>query len=244
MSKPELKLDWCSHAAAKYACEKWHYARCVPHQKTVKLGVWEDTLFVGAVLFGTGANGNLFAPYGLRDVEGCELVRVALSAAHRSPVSRVVSVALRMLPTACPRVRLVVSFADPERGHVGGIYQAGNWLYAGTTVPADEYVVNGRRMHGRALRMTRSTHRLKALPTQNILEWVRRAIDPEARCVSGSSKHRYLFPLDPDTRARIAPLARPYPKRAAGAGGGTPPDHGGGGGSTPTAALSTRGDAP
>jgi hypothetical protein len=25
-SKPVLKLDWCSHAAAKYAVEHWHYS--------------------------------------------------------------------------------------------------------------------------------------------------------------------------------------------------------------------------
>jgi hypothetical protein len=241
VTKPELKLDWCGYEAAKYACEKWHYSGCVPNQKTVKVGVWESGLFVGAVLFGTGANGNLFAPFGLRDTEGCELVRVALSPAHHSPVSRVVAVALRMLPRVCPRLRLVVSFADPERGHVGGIYQAGNWLYVGTTVPADEYVVNGRRMHGRALRMTRSTHRLKNLPTRNILEWARKAIDPNAFPVRGSSKYRYLYPLDPEMRARIAPLAKPYPKRAAGVAGDTPPHHGGEGGSTPTAALSDPG---
>ena len=28
--KPVLKLDWCSHAAAKYAVEHWHYeSRCL-----------------------------------------------------------------------------------------------------------------------------------------------------------------------------------------------------------------------
>jgi hypothetical protein len=36
MSKAILKLDWCSHEAAKYACENWHYSKCVPNQKTVK----------------------------------------------------------------------------------------------------------------------------------------------------------------------------------------------------------------
>lgn len=238
MSKPTLRLDWCSHEAARYAVEKWHYSRVVPNQKTVKVGVWEAGRFVGVVLFGTGANNQMFKPYGLADIEGCELVRVALSAAHVTAVSRVVSVAIRFLRKACPKVRLVVSFADPEQGHHGGIYQACNWLYAGMTEPADEYVVNGARMHGRALRSTRSTHPRGGVFAANVLEWARKVLDPHARRVSGSSKHRYLLPLDDDIRARVLPLARPYPKRAGSADSGTPVNQTGGGGADPTPALS------
>jgi hypothetical protein len=50
MSKAILKLDWCSHEAAKYACEHWHYSKCVPKQKTVKIGVWENSVFIGCVI--------------------------------------------------------------------------------------------------------------------------------------------------------------------------------------------------
>jgi hypothetical protein len=237
-SKPALKLDWCSHEAAKYAVEKWHYSGCVPNQKTVKVGVWEGGKFVGAVLFGTGANCQMFKPYGLSDTQGCELVRVALSPAHEAPVSRVVAVALRLLPKVCPKVRLVVSFADPEQGHHGGIYQAGGWVYAGSTLAADEYMVNGRRMHGRALRMTRTTHRFGHLKTENVLEWARKVIDPAAHRVAGSSKYRYLMPLDPDMRAKVAPLAKPYPKRAGSIVADAPAHQAGEGGSIPTPALS------
>lgn len=239
--RPDLRLDWCSHAAAKYACETWHYSRCVPHQKTAKVGVWEADKFVGCVLFGTGANGQMFKPYHLADTDGCELVRVALSSSHAAPVTRIVAISLRLLRTLYRGMRLVISFADPDQGHHGGIYQGGGWLYAGMTDAADEYVVNGRRMHGRALRMTRSTHRLGHLPATNVLEWCRKAIDPNAYKVPGSRKHRYLMPLDDDMRKRIEPLRRPYPKRtrAAGVGSDTPGVQPGEGGAIPTAALSS-----
>lgn len=236
-SKPILKLDWCSHEAAKYAVEKWHYSGCVPNQKTVKIGVWEDGRFAGCVLFGDGANAGMFQPYGLTYKEGCELVRVALSK-HRSPVSRIVRVALLFLNKACPGIRLVISFADPEQGHIGGIYQAGGWMYAGMTAPADEYLVAGKRMHGRALRSTRSTHRSKNVPAANVFEWAKKVLDPNARQIPGSSKHRYLMPLDAEMRAKILPLAKPYPKRAGSADGGTPDNQSGRGGSIPTPALS------
>lgn len=236
-SRPELRLDWCGHEAAKYACEKWHYSGCVPNQKTVKVGVWEGGAFVGCVLFGDGANGGMFKPYGLRYEEGCELVRVALQR-HANPVSRIVSIALRLLKSICQRLRLVISFADPEQGHTGCIYQAGGWVYAGMTGPADEYVVNRVRMHGRALRSTRSTHRLRNIPAANVFEWAKKVLDPNISRVPGSSKHRYLMPLDDDMRRRIAPLAKPYPKRAGSADSGTSANHAGGGGATPTPALS------
>lgn len=241
MSKPTLKLDWCSHEAAKYACEKWHYSKCVPHQKAVKVGVWEDAVFVGCILFGDGANPGMFAPYGLSAVQGAELVRVALSR-HRTPVTRLVRIALLFLKRKCPGLRLVVSFADPEQGHHGGIYQGGGWVYAGTTEPADEYLVNGRRMHGRALRSTRSTHPQGAVPAANVMDWARKILDPNIRRVQGSSKHRYLMPLDDEMRKRIEPLRKPYPKktRATGVVSDTPGVQPGEGGATPTVALHTR----
>lgn len=214
MTKPVLRLDWCSHEAAKYACEHWHYSRQMPNQKTVKVGVWENDKFAGAVVFGDGANNNAFKPYGLKSTDGCELVRVALSR-HATTVSRIIAIALRFLRKKCPTIRLCVSYADPEHGHVGGIYQAGGWLYAGMTAPADEYIVNGARMHGRALRSTRSTHAAKNVAARNILDWARKVLDPNANPVDGSAKYRYLMPLDDAMRAQIAPLSKPYPKRNA-----------------------------
>jgi hypothetical protein len=231
-----LRLDWCSYDAAKYACEKWHYSGCVPNQKTVRVGVWEDGQFIGCVIFGDGANSGMFRPYGLLAVEGCELVRVAVSS-HRSAISRIVAIAFRFLRKACPRIRLVISFADPERGHYGGIYQAGGWVFTGMTDAADEYLVNGVRMHGRALRSTRSTHRFSNLNAANVFEWTRLVLDPKVKRIKGSSKYRYLMPLDGDMRRQIEPLRKPYPKRAGSADSGTSANHAERGGATPTPAL-------
>ena len=120
-SRPELRLDWCSHEAAKYAVEKWHYSRTMPKSKLAKIGVWESKAFVGCVIFGVGATRQLVASYGLRPEEGCELVRVAM-ANHLSPVTRVIAIALRMIRKEFPGLKMVVSFADPDQGHHGGIY--------------------------------------------------------------------------------------------------------------------------
>ncbi len=235
-SRPELRLDWCSHQAAKYACEQWHYSKCVPNQKTVKVGAWEGGKYIGCVIFGDGANAGMFQPYGLRYQEGCELVRIALGS-HQYAVSRIVKITLKHLGKHCPGVKLVISFADPEQGHVGGIYQAGGWLYLGMTEPADEYLVNGVRMHGRALRATRSTHRLKNVKAANVFDWASKVLDPKIKRVMGSSKHRYLMPLDDDMRARITPLAKSYPKRVGSIASDVPAPQAGEGRATRTPTL-------
>ena len=224
MNKADLKLDWCSHEAAKYAVEKWHYSGTMPVGKAVKIGVWEDGQFIGVVLFARGANNNLLKPYGLDQVHGAELVRVALSF-HKSPVSRIVKVALSMLREKSPGTRLVVSFADTKQGHHGGIYQAGNWVFSGSIDPPTEYLWNGRWVHSMQIQtMIRSGHISSRKGLKNRL---------------GSVKHRYLMPLDAEMRARIEPLRKPYPKRERSAENGTPGDQSGGGGVNPTRSLQT-----
>lgn len=166
----------------------------------VRVGVWEQGQYIGCVLFARGANKNIGAPYGLDALSVCELVRVALRS-HESPVSRVVAIAMRFLRKHSPGLRLIVSYADPSEGHHGGIYQAGGWLYCGMSKGGKEWFHDGRWKHSReatsgAFGNTRSISDLSAVPS---------------RMTSG--KHKYLMPLDDEMRARIASLAKPYPKR-------------------------------
>lgn len=200
----ELKCDWATHEAAKYACEHWHYSKCLPPSKSVKIGVWEDERFVGVVVFGVGAIPTLVKQYGLQPNEGCELVRVALRE-HKHFVSEIIAKAIKYLRESNPGLRLIVSFADPEQGHIGAIYQATNWIYTGKSHATEEFIVNGIRRHGRSL------HHGK--PKNMTKKEYARLLDPNFTVVMGSSKHRYLMPLDRKMRKQIAPLAKPYPKK-------------------------------
>jgi len=193
MSKANLRIDWAMHEAAKYACENWHYSKCLPVGKLVKVGAWEDRKFIGVVLFGRGANNNMLSPFGLSQDEGCELVRIALTK-HKSPVSRIAAQAMRFLKTQSNGLRLIVSYADPEQGHHGGIYQAGNWVYVGISGKSIKVFYNGKWSH-------KKTVDDAGINQSNLLK----------KTVPG--KHRYLMPLDEDMRQRIMPLAKPYPKR-------------------------------
>jgi hypothetical protein len=229
-SRPELRLDWCSHEAAKYAVEHWHYSRQLPPFPHARVGVWESKKYIGVILFSRGANKNLFSPFGLMSTQGAELVRVAL-ANHEWPVSRIVAIAIRFLRRQAPGLRLLVSFADPRQGHHGGIYQAGGWIYCGDTEPS--FLLKdkaGKLWHPRVTSpsgLKRAFGKIRTVPRPQ-----------DCRKIEVPSKHRYLMPLDDEMRARIAPLAKPYPKRAGSSASGTSPDQGGRGGATPTPALS------
>ena len=89
-----------------------------------------------------------------------------------------------------PNIRLIISFADSEQNHHGGIYQATNFLYVGSSTVTQK-LINGR------WRNDVHTHRW------NIVSPTRKA----------PPKHKYLYPLDKAMRRQILPLAKPYPKK-------------------------------
>ncbi|MEM5403786.1 hypothetical protein [Paraburkholderia unamae] len=201
-SPVELRIDWCTPEAAAYAVLHWHYSRRMPMPPSVRIGVWENDRFIGCVIFARGGSPYLGAPYGLTQLECCELVRIALCT-HDTPVSRIVSIAIRFLRKSNPGLRLIVSFADTAQGHHGGIYQAGNWIYAGRTADSVEFWHEGRWKHNREV-------------SGGAFGGARKVANPSRlpkRRTHG--KHRYLMPLDDEMRTRLAPLAKPYPKREA-----------------------------
>jgi hypothetical protein len=202
-NKVDLKVDWATHSAAKYACENWHYSKCLPVGKLVKIGAWENGDFIGVVLFGRGASNNLLRRYGLTQDQGAELVRIALRN-HKSFVSQTISKSISFLRDFSPGLRLLVSFADTGQGHHGGIYQATNWIYTGTTNLNDRfYIINGQKMHPRSVSDRYGTRSIPALKEKGV----------SVVLFDSEQKHRYLMPLDKKMRKQILPLSKPYPKR-------------------------------
>ena len=223
--KPQLKIDWATHEAAKYAVENWHYSKCMPGAKKVLLvGVWEDLKFIGVVIFSPGATSCLGSPYGLNQFQCTELVRIALNK-HKSTVSKIVKIALCFLKKRSPGIRLVVSFADPYQNHIGGVYQAGNWIYSGQSSPTKVWQTNGKIIHPRTL------------GASDFKKGKKKQLPKGAKSLIMPGKHRYLMPLDNEMRKQILPLARPYPKRASSESSDTSAFHVEKGGATPTDAL-------
>lgn len=226
-TKTNLKIDWATHQSAKYACEHWHYSKCMPAGKLVKIGVWENEKFIGIVIFGLGATPNLSKTYNLKMTECCELTRVALTI-HKTPVTKIISIALNFLKKFCPNIRLIVSFADTAQGHHGGIYQGGNWIFSGT-VKLDHWIINNKKIHPRSVVMKYGSQSLATV----------KKIDPNAEKIWGF-KHRYLMPLDDEIRQQIEPFRKPYPKRAQSKDSVASGFQSEEGGATPTCALQSK----
>lgn len=216
-TKTNLKIDWATHEAAKYACENWHYSKSLPVGKLVKVGAWEKSKFIGVVIFGRGANFRIGEPYRLDQTECIELVRVALTK-HSTPVSKIMAFALKWVKKQSPKLRLIVSYADEEQGHHGGIYQATNWLYSGRSQGSEKVFYKNKWVHKRTVDSALGNH--KGLPIKKT-----------------KGKHTYLMPLDDEMRRQIEPLRQPYPKRAGSIVADAPEVHSGEGGAEPTPAL-------
>lgn len=209
-SIPDLKIDFCSQRAARFACEHWHYSQVIPTGKLVRVGVWECGLFVGAVVFGRGASAQLYKRYNLLQTQGAELVRVAMRK-HSVPVTKCVAVALCLLKRVNPNIKLVLSFADSSQGHLGTIYQAGNWLYLGESKSVS-VLLHGKRYHYRSVLAKYGDWSEKFL---------RARVDPQACHLADAVKYRYAMPMTKAMRKQLQPLVVPYPKASEVSDGGS-----------------------
>jgi hypothetical protein len=189
----------------------------MPSGKLAKIGVWEFNRFIGVVLFGSGANRNIGHPYHLQRDEVCELVRIALTT-HSASVSRILSIACRLIKKQYPKLKAVISYADPEQGHHGGVYQACGWAYVGKSNPQQAVVVAGRIMHKRSASALYGT--IKGLQKSH-KTW----------------KHTYVLPLNSELASTVKQMIKSYPKRARSTDSDAPSDQLGEGGATPTRAL-------
>jgi hypothetical protein len=194
-NKPILKLDWATFESAKYACENWHYSKCMPVGKLVKIGVWENDIFKGVIIYGLGASATLNRQFNLKQHEVCELTRVALDK-HECQVSQMIAISFKFLIKYCTNIQVIVSFADQDKGHHGGIYQATNWIYTGESAKVTEYFYNGKYHHATAVFKKFKPEYIKTLPQRR-----------------KPPKYRYVMPLNEKIRKFVLTSTLPYPKR-------------------------------
>lgn len=227
-SRIELKIDWATHDSAKYACKNWHYSKCLPVGKLVKFGIWENSKFVGVVIFGRGAAPKLASSFGLECTEVAELVRIALRA-HVTPVSRIMAISIKLLKAAFPGIKLLVSFADPTQGHHGGVYQGNGWIYYGMSDSTGgfEYLIDGKWTTCRSIGAKFGTRITAEVEKRIVFQAKRKA----------ARKHRYAMPLHKSIAEQIHDKSKPYPKRVGSRDNAASGFHSEEGGAIPTPAL-------
>jgi hypothetical protein len=167
-----------------------HYARNFPCGVSHCFSARMEGILVGAAVFGYKAGqaktGSIFMPPFDGPVESRELMRLVMAQElpHNSE-SKFVGWCLRWLEKNTNILGLL-SYADPEHGHDGCIYRAGNWLYTGMSRPNRTLIVDGVEKHQRqatALFGNCSSVRL-------------RQMGHEVEVHATSPKHRYVYIFD------------------------------------------------
>ena len=185
-----------------------HYAHRMP-PISYSFGLTRNDELLGIVTYGKPASRTLCT--GVCGDEWSEKVielnRLCLLNNRQNEASRLVGGSLRLLP----KPTIVVSYADTGQDHLGVIYQATNFLYTGTTVPRDDWYIEGEETsHIRRLGHLASEH--------GGLEGLRQEYGDRLRTRPRSVKHRYVYLVGSrsDRRALRAALRyeqMPYPKR-------------------------------
>ena len=180
--KPKLLIDIVGFKAAKFACERWHYSEIIPVGRLIRYGVWENDKYIGCVIFSRGACPSIGKTYKLKQTEACELTRIALNK-HKTPVSRIIGIAIKLLKISNPNMKLLISYSDKGRNHHGGIYQASNWIYVKDIKSSGiDYFVRGKWRHSRSI----SSELRQSIPKRN-----------------RSGKYKYVYVLDRSIKEKI-----------------------------------------
>ena len=189
---------------AKALLVREHSLHSMPGGTRLSFGILLGNRTAGAITFGVGPMEahSLIAGAGLDDI--VTLTRFWLSDdLPPNSETRVLAVTLRALRRHT-KLKAVLSYADPSRGHVGTIYQAGGWLYTGLSQATPLYDLgDGRPRHGRTLGHALGTHSIAHLRSRGV----------PVRLVPQAAKHRYVYLLDQTSRVRLTVPVLPYPKK-------------------------------
>ena len=135
----------------RLACKQWHYSKTCVAVVRVGYAIYENGRWIGCVVFANGIQSAQATEWGL-DWERCiELVRVALDK-HETEVTRIISLCIKFIAKKFPKLELILSYYDLSRGHQGGIFKGGNWVFVGETSAKLQVFFNGRMMSPRTLK--------------------------------------------------------------------------------------------
>ena len=208
----DIRVRRISVKAARPLIATHHYSRTMPDAtREVFAGYFPGNVLAGLVVFGMGAGKNQYLRLlpDLADGEYRELSRLwSPDGMPKNTESRLISTAIRLLD---PAVRLVVSYADPSQGHLGGVYQATNFLYLGMTDGGERLIDrDGQEVHSKLLSVYRMRH-------SEMVDWSSRRIAEHYgfRSIPNPAKHRYVYVRRSEDRHAIRRQAEPYPSAVA-----------------------------
>lgn len=102
---------------------------------------------------------------------------------------------------------IIVSYADPNAGHIGYVYQATNWLYTGISNKTDTWILDGEEKHSHTITDRFSRDEIHKMKKEGRLEVVK----------NYSGKHRYIYlncnkRRKRELKKKLKYEIKPYPK--------------------------------
>lgn len=172
-----------STSQAEYFIDNIHYSKRKPMSIEYCFGLYRNNICLGVCVFGPSfptAKETVFNK-GV-DIDVKELTRlVTVDGLKRNVLSYFVAKCIKMLPKPLG----IISYADPNNGHNGYIYQATNWYYTGQGGRTYRYEdKNGKDIH----RMTVADKAKKLGITER-----QYCKDNSLKILPISKKHRYVY---------------------------------------------------
>ena len=187
-----------SYADATAMIESFHYSHDLPNVVRQNFGA-----YVGAELVAVACYGPIVSRKAPK--EWLELRRLVKRPGSTIILSQFLAETIRILKAR--KVEAILSWADPEQDHHGGIYQATNWVYTEQKKGGNHTFVTetGKHIHPRTVYAMFGTQSVPVVLAKN----------PGWTSFLPKTKHRYLMPLCTRKNKALALLRTkemPYPK--------------------------------
>jgi hypothetical protein len=190
-----MRLEKASSKAVRFALLNFHYAKTIPSVQSSFSVFNNNGEWCGVICYSIGANKSIGTFAKLKQGQICELVRVALNGKQGS-TSKALALSIRLMSIKNPLIKMIVSYADSEQGHLGTIYKATNWYFIGVSRHIHHIeILTGKRMHNRVY---------SELPKSK-QKFFKNTIPFD--------KYKYIYPLDKNMVDLCKSLSKPYPKK-------------------------------
>jgi hypothetical protein len=205
IDKTKISIRRISNDVARDMIRKYHYTKNLNgckyalgvYYKTSTNGFFDiDEELVGVIVYAHPVSNktvdSICGPSILKNDEVLELVRLYVKDLpnDKNIESFVIGQSFEWLRANDPKVKVLISYADPEVGHTGRIYRATNWLYQGCGISKlmPDYSIklteDGEWIHSRSVASKFGNKNIKSLAKRiGHTFWQK----------EDSSKHRYIY---------------------------------------------------
>lgn len=191
MSVKDFNVLVCDRKDIKQFIEKWHYSKSINGiMSSYCFKLMNNDEIIGGMIFGKLGMANAWKKYSKNAEDVIELRRLCcIDDTPKNTESFFIGACLRWLKKNT-KLKIVVSYADPEYGHSGIIYQASNFVLVGKTSAGKVIFWNGKKYHDKAIR-TKYKGELKPFAKR-----LKNAIESgEAYYSKTTGKNIYIFKL-------------------------------------------------